>query len=148
MYTLSYSVLEKAGKSVDAWQLDHNQMGGDSMSGDISVQQDGWFVLSLPYDNGFHILVDGKQTEYFRTDSDFIGFPIAGGTHQISVSYRAPGLSEGILCSKIGIGCVVCYFISAYFVEKRKKTMRKRKITCKMMRFGMGFILSYYEFLY
>lgn len=131
MYTLSYSVLEKAGKSVDAWQLDHNQMGGDSMSGDISVQQDGWFVLSLPYDNGFHILVDGKQTEYFRTDSDFIGFPIAGGTHQISVSYRAPGLSEGILCSKIGIGCVVCYFISAYFVEKRKKTMRNAKSHAK-----------------
>ena len=89
-YTMDYEALEQAAQQVDALQVDSSQLGDDTINGTIQVQNDGWFVLSIPYDEGFSIQVDGKDTDYFHTDTDFIGFPIAKGSHKVHIVYHAP----------------------------------------------------------
>ena len=80
------------------------------MAGSIQVKQDGWFVLAVPYDIGFHVTVDGKETAYSRTDTDFLGFPITQGKHQISITYTAPLAKAGKYCSAAGIGLTLLFF--------------------------------------
>lgn len=82
MYTMEYQVLEDTSAEISPWQLHHDTLGDDTMAGSIQVKQDGWFVLAVPYDTGFHVTVDGKETAYSRTDTDFLGFPITQGEHR------------------------------------------------------------------
>lgn len=111
MYAMDYEVLRAAAEQADPWKLSQNTLGDDTMEGDIQVQENGWFVLSMPYDTGFQIFIDGTQMDYYRTDTDFIGCPITAGTHHIRITYSSPGLSTGLRCSAIGLGIAFIWFI-------------------------------------
>ena len=120
-YTMDYEALEQAAQQVDALQVDSSQLGDDTINGTIQVQNDGWFVLSIPYDEGFSIQVDGKDTDYFHTDTDFIGFPIAKGSHKVHIVYHAPLAKAGKAVSAVGIGITGITFAGNAFLRRRKK---------------------------
>lgn len=130
MYTLDYDVLRRAAKQVDAWQISHDTIGDDTLQGKIDVQKDGWFVLSIPYDEGFQITIDGQETSYFPTDTGFLGCPISEGMHDIRVAYTAPGFFEGKWCSVLGICCSLCYLAGWKFhdLQRAKKQSHLKSI--------------------
>ena len=59
--------------------------------------------MSIPYDLGFNILVDGEKVEYEVVDVNFIGFKIDKGHHDIRIEYSSPFKKIGIVLSIIGI---------------------------------------------
>ena len=71
-----------------------------------------YFTLSIPYDKGFNILVDGKKVEYYIVNKSFIGFKISKGTHEIEIKYKAPYKNFGILVSLFGIILSLLIFIN------------------------------------
>ncbi len=118
MYRMPYAVLEEAADAADPWEVLHEEAGDDTLQGSITVRENGWFVLSMPYDKGFHITVDGAETAYYHTDSDLIGFPVSAGKHEITVSYTAPGFFSGAVVSLCG--CLFsCLFIFGCAVKRR-----------------------------
>lgn len=121
MYTMEYQVLEDTSAEISPWQLHHDTLGDDTMAGSIQVKQDGWFVLAVPYDTGFHVTVDGKEAAYSRTDTDFLGFPITQGEHQISITYTAPLAKAGKYCSAAGIGLTLLFFTGNCWLRRRKQ---------------------------
>lgn len=121
MYEMGYDVIQYAAKSADTWNVQHDSIGDDTITGDIQVKQDSWFVLSMPYDDGFHILIDGVETAYCRTDTDFIGCPISAGSHQIQVTYTAPWSTTGKKCSVVGVGITVLCFAGNLFITRYRK---------------------------
>lgn len=121
IYTMEYQVLEDTSAEISPWQLHHDTLGDDTMAGSIQVKQDGWFVLAVPYDIGFHVTVDGKETAYSRTDTDFLGFPITQGKHQISITYTAPLAKAGKYCSAAGIGLTLLFFTGNCWLRRRKQ---------------------------
>ena len=104
--------------SLYAFTPDGEQTSGDEIVGVISCESDGYFDLSVPYDKGFTVTVDGKKTEYSMVDTAFVGFPIAKGTHQISKSYRSPGLDIGLGVSLVGI---LTFILIVIFSNKKAK---------------------------
>ena len=119
-YTFPYEELTAAKSHLEPWQLRLDKLGDDTMEGDICVSNDGWFVLSMPYDNGFHITVDGQKTAYTHTNIDCIGFPISRGNHHICVTYEAPGFTTGKKISLLGIGLAVLWCSSNFWYKKKK----------------------------
>ncbi len=101
-YTLDYSQIKEFRNSLDEFYIDKEKTKGDVIEGNIEVKNDGWFHISLPYDKGFSIYVDGKETDYYTSDKDFTGFPIKKGYHNIRVEYTAPGYKAGLILSAVG----------------------------------------------
>ncbi len=60
-------------------------------------------MMTIPYDKHFTLYVDGKETEYEKMDTAFIGTKLTKGTHQIRLVYHAPGLKLGILLCCTGL---------------------------------------------
>ncbi|MFR3811048.1 MAG: YfhO family protein [Ruminococcus callidus] len=108
MYTMQYDTLHHAAEQLSPWELRHDNLGDDTMEGDIQVKEDGWFVLAVPYDTGFHVTIDGKDTAYYRTDKDFLGCPISAGSHSIRITYAAPLAKQGRWCSAAGSALQYC----------------------------------------
>lgn len=122
LYTLDESVLKSASSNKDEFVIDRETVGGDNIQGAINVTSDGWFNLSVPYDEGFEILVDGIKTNYYKTNTAFIGFPISRGEHYISINYSTPYKTIGILMSIAGLGMSICMIV---YMSGRKKIRRR-----------------------
>lgn len=76
---------------------------GDTISGSIDVTNDGYFMMMLPYDNGYKIYVDDVKIDYELVNKAFIGFPIEKGHHEIKVIYEAPFFKVGKWVSLISL---------------------------------------------
>lgn len=61
-------------------------------------------LTTIPYDEGWTVLVDGEEHPKEKLLDAFVGVALTPGTHKISMSYRPEGLVKG---GMITIGCVV-----------------------------------------
>lgn len=127
LYTMRYETLEDAADRITPLQVQHADIGDDTISGTIDVAQDSWFVLSVPYDEGFTLKIDGTETPIIRTDTDFIGCPIRAGSHTIQLTYQAPGFSVGVKCSVVGIGATVLWFAVNWSFSRVRKHRKKQR---------------------
>ncbi len=117
LYYLDYVHLEKLSSKVDALNIDKNKTKGDYISGDIDVSKDGYFTISVPYDNGFIVKVDGQDVKTEKVNETFLGFKITKGRHNIDIEYKAPLKDISIVISIIGI---IALLVTNFLESKRK----------------------------
>lgn len=79
------------------------------MSGNIDVTNDGYMVLSIPYEENFKVYVDNELISYEKVNTAFIGFKVNSGSHNIRLEYYAPGKNSGIILTVIGILSYISY---------------------------------------
>lgn len=123
-YTLPESVLETAVRQVTPLKTTAEQVRGDTLSGTITTETDGWFVLSVPYDTRFTVTVDGNEVAYERVNLDFLGIPLSAGTHEIVWTYHAPGAATGQAITLITAGFLLLWTGISYGIQ-RKQTERR-----------------------
>ena len=117
IYSLDYATIENNNKKIDVFEVDKNNTKGDFIKGDIEVTKDGYFMLTVPYDNGYKIKVDNKEIKYEKVDEAFVGFKISEGKHQIEIEYQAPLKNISLLISVFGI----IAFASITYVEGKRR---------------------------
>ena len=105
LYYLDYVHLEKLSSKVDA------------LNSDIEVSKDGYFTISIPYDNGFIVKVDGQDVKTEKVNETFLGFKITKGRHNIDIEYKAPLKDISIVISIIGI---IALLVTNFLESKRK----------------------------
>ena len=86
-------------KEFEVTNIDKN-----TISGKISVDKNNsLLMLTVPYENGWHIYVDGKKVEYEEVYDTFIGIRLDSGEHEIEMKFYSPGIILGSVLSSIGI---------------------------------------------
>jgi uncharacterized membrane protein YfhO len=93
---------------MDTLEIDFNNTKGDYLTGNINVNADGYFIFTIPYDEGFEISVDGINTPYTIVNEAFIGFKIKQGEHTIKITYNSPWFKEGKIISLIALLLIIC----------------------------------------
>lgn len=105
-------------KFIDDYDLfNMDVINSEKISGNISVRNSGYFILSIPYDKGFDIKVNGENI-YYDEINGLIGFYLDKGYYDINIKYIAPGLNIGKCLS--GLGLIL--FIGVVFIERRVKS--------------------------
>lgn len=120
IYTLDYDYIKNISRSLDPFVVDTKKTVGDKIVGHVSVTKDGYFATTIPYDEGFTILVNNKKISYEKVNGAFIGFPIKKGQYKIEMQYNSPGYNMGMLGSIIGF---IAFGVIIVF-EKRKKCIK------------------------
>ena len=122
VYSLDYSYITDFVNSVDEFVIDKEKTKGDVIVGGINVNENGYFVLSVPYEEkGFTIYVDDKLTEYEKINDTFVGLPINEGYHDIKIVYTSPYLFEGMIVSICGYMIFLPIIYNDIFKKKRVK---------------------------
>lgn len=76
--------------------------------------------FTIPYDEGWNIIVNGKKTSIQKVAGNFIGVDVKKGKNIVKLEYHVPGLTVGRCLSVLGIvGFVVCDY------RKRKNSKGK-----------------------
>lgn len=116
-YLLDYANIENCSEKVSPFIIESNNTKGDKIIGTIEVQKDSYFMITIPYDRGFNILVDNEKVVYEKVDEAYIGFPITEGLHSIEIEYHVPYKAIAYLLSSLGI---ISFITITYFESKRQ----------------------------
>lgn len=125
LYLLDYEDVKKQKQDLNEFYFDKEKTKGDKIVGTIDVEDYGYFVFTIPYDEGFKITMDGKEVAYQKVNQNFIGFKIKPGKHEITLTYEAPfsKLGKGISLLAL-IGFLLYLFnekINEYFTKIQDK---------------------------
>ena len=77
--------------------------GNNIINGTINVNNNETLFLSLPYEKGFIIKIDGKKVPYYKVLDAFVGVDVSKGKHTISIDYVSEGFNVGLIMSISGI---------------------------------------------
>ncbi len=116
-YSLDYANIENASSKVDEFIIEPQNTKEDQIIGTIDVKEDGYFMITIPYTQGFTILLDNEKVTYEKVDEAYIGFPITEGIHSIEIKYTTPFKYIAYLLSILGL---ISFITITYFESKRK----------------------------
>ena len=87
------------------------------LSGTVNVTGDKDILfLSIPFDEGLKVSVNGKRAEPILLLDTFIGISLEAGTHEITIDFIPKGFIPGSIISISGIALA-----SIYLLKERKK---------------------------
>ena len=81
-------------------------------------------MLSVPYDTGFTVTVDGKKTAYEKVNLSFLGIPLSAGTHKIVWTYHAPDAATGKKITLITAGILLLWVGLSYGIQRKQSERR------------------------
>ncbi|MBP8989145.1 MAG: YfhO family protein [Clostridia bacterium] len=113
--------------------LSINKMTDTRVSASIDAQKDGILMLTIPYDSGWHVTVDGNPVEIEALDDALICFPIQAGRHDIEMRYIPPWFFEGLMIS-IGslLILLMIWKLPSWLKKKSKHTKQNNNKSCQV----------------
>ena len=95
----------------------------NSLEGTVDASDNQTLFLSIPYESGWKVKVDGKEVKTCRIGDAFLGVKVPSGEHTVSLKYTPPGFSIGW---KVSLAAAII-FIVLCFVKYRYKADIKKK---------------------
>lgn len=92
----------------------------ESLNGHITLDTAGTLILSIPYESGWTLTVNGEPAEFSSYDELFISVDLPAGEHSICLTFYPDGLNAGICLSLLS---------AVLFILILKKTKRIDKAT-------------------
>lgn len=89
------------------------------VSATIDAVEDTLIVTTIPDENGWTLMIDGKQTPVTSYHGAFISFPVTQGKHTVELSFHTPGLTLGVAVSSISLA-VFSALVGIEFLKRKR----------------------------
>lgn len=118
-YTFNEAAFQEATAAMN--QLSVEVLEHTRVTGTITAtEEEPLLFTTIPYDKGWKLLVDGKDTEVMKLQDAFIGAKLSPGEHEITLIYHAPLLRIG-MCLTVGALLVLAVAVPAVWYRRRLK---------------------------
>ena len=114
-YTLDSDAFMKAYNLLnDDGALDITKWSDTKIEGTVTADDYSTLVLSIPYDEGWSVYIDGKKTHTYAIQNALTAVNVDTGSHTIKISYTPVNLIKGCI---ITILCIII-LIAIYIFKK------------------------------
>lgn len=120
IYRLNESVLDQILEKLSARHLENVIWESDYLSGEITLQEAGRIILSIPGEDGWKVLINGEEAEYELFGGALMAFDLEPGYYRFELTYVPEGTGVGIAVSAVSV------VVFAVVMLLRR---RKRKVT-------------------
>ena len=103
VYKINTDVIASNFESLNKNSLEDIITDSNKISAKINASKQSTVVLSIPYDKGWKIKIDGKVVNYYSVNYGLVGFDVSEGNHKLEMKYTSPGFTTGLLTSLISI---------------------------------------------
>lgn len=124
-YTMELDLFEKFYNEMADEQLDITEFKDTNIKGSITAKKDGVMFLSIPYEKGWSVYIDGEKAETFPVLNAMLGVKVAEGSHDIELKYSPEGFRTGLLISAAGLLGTVALIFFEIRRKKRRRSGRK-----------------------
>lgn len=102
-YYLDQDVFEKAIEELKAGEMNTEVFEDGHVSGTCNAESDTNLLLSIPYDEGWTAVVNGKEVEVKEGADALTVIPLKEGENRIELKYHVPGVKVGMGLSVLGV---------------------------------------------
>ena len=124
-YVLNEEVLAQAVEILSQEHLENVAVDSTHISGTLSLEEAGRLILSVPYEEGWTVQIDGENAEPEQFGDALMAFDLEAGEHTIQMHYVPEGRNIGILVSAgsvlILLGCVLCQRRGSKKADRREE---------------------------
>ena len=106
-----FLLLEETGK-LKGGALNISEHSDARIRGQINAATDGKLFLSIPFDKGWTMTVDGVKTELQPAFGFFTFADIPAGDHQIRLAYVPRGITAGAAASIFSVLCAAVFLLT------------------------------------
>ena len=94
----------------------------DNIQGTIKTSENDQCILTtIPYDEGWHVYLDGEEIEYSEALGSVIAFKISdAGEHTLQLKYRSKAFTYGLVISIAGIIIFLVFCITESILRRMK----------------------------
>ena len=125
-YSENPEVLGKYASDLQKGTVRLERDSSAAVSGEISAEEDGWLIISIPYDPGWRMWIDGKRTEPEKAFEIFLSAPVSEGSHEFLIKYLPEGLEIG---AAVTSGTILLLILNG-IRRKRTKARHDPKQSC------------------
>lgn len=123
-FELYASALDEAafGAAIEAIRLNSLQvdrLDDTRVTASLNARADGLLMLTMPYDEGWQVRIDGEKTKIQALDNGLIAVPVTAGPHTLDLRYTPPWLIVGLLAS--ALSALILIVIGKAAASRRKK---------------------------
>lgn len=122
-YTMGLDLFEEFYSRLADEQLEITSFKDTKIEGKINAKKDGVMFLSIPYEKGWSVYIDGKKADTFKVLHAMLGVKVSEGNHDIVLKYSPEGFKGGLAITGAGtlsVGALIWY-------DHRKKYRKKRR---------------------
>ncbi len=109
-FSEGYSILSKNQMEITLFDTDY-------IEGTLTSDTDGVFFTSIPYDEGWEVVIDGEKRKTKKAAGYFLSCEIEKGEHEITLKYTVPGIKAGAVISLFSLFALLGW----NFIERRVK---------------------------
>lgn len=100
----------------------------DHLTGHIQTAKENQMIqTTIPYDEGWHVILDGVEVETYKTVDALVAFDIAeAGEHTLELKYAPRIYKIGAILSICGLITFALLCVADFLWQRRKKTVTSR----------------------
>jgi uncharacterized membrane protein YfhO len=115
IYRMDEEVLSEALSVLSKQHLENVEWESDSLSGDLSLESPGRLILSIPYEDGWRVTINGEEVQGESFGGCLMAFDLEAGDYRIEMHYVPKGLYAGALISIVSI---LLFAVLQFFSQK------------------------------
>ena len=119
LYSIDKNVANEMLENLSKKQINITKIEKNKLNFTIDSEKNDTLLLTIPYDKGWKIYVDGKEANYFELMDTFIGLKLNKGKHHVKMVYYPKYLTFGIIVSCIDLICLILYLKSDYKIGNK-----------------------------
>lgn len=118
-YLLEETVLDQVLEKLSAAHLEQVAYDSRSISGRLTLFEQGRLILSVPYEKGWRVLLNGERVEPALFGGTLMAFDLEPGEYTLDMHYTPYGQTAGIVVSLVSIGSFAVFFLRRYTRRRR-----------------------------
>ena len=119
--TMKKQPFERLYNKLSQNQMDVIEYSDDYFKGKIDLEEESKVMITVPYDKGWSVIVDGKEAEYELYENLFYVLNLSEGEHEINFSYRTPGWDMGLRVSLSALGVYLTAVVITVILSAKSK---------------------------
>jgi len=127
-YALDKSVFEQVYEKLADEPFVITDFSDTDIKGTVNALNDGIMYLSIPYEKGWSVYVDGEKQELLKVMDAMSGVRVSAGEHEIRLKYIPEGFIPGVCCTVVSV--LLFVFLMILDFRKRKNTSPEPVTEC------------------
>ncbi|MDD4494327.1 MAG: YfhO family protein, partial [Eubacteriales bacterium] len=111
---------EEGMRIIKAKSFQPESISDTRVTGSVKAPEDGYMIMTVPYDKGWTVFVDGEKTETEVLDNSLLSFKMPHGTHKIEMRFIPDKFIPGLIIT--GVSLLVLIILIFFTVRKRRLT--------------------------
>ena len=120
-YMLNEKLLDKVIKKLSKQHMTNVEYDSTHVRGDLTLQERGRLMLSIPYEDGWSVTINGEETEPALFGEALMAFDLEAGEYHIEMHYVPAGKWAGILISIVSVAVFAVLMIVSVRKNRKEK---------------------------